>query len=240
MGVGKEETFVSIIERCLNEIWSNQGIRKLEVFNGGVPGSYTRHWVKVFARARTEFDPDLVIAVFFLRDGTGPEITSIGMIRQIEQGMRQLERESWLYRHSHLFRLARERQAYQELSKKYLGMIRAGYFGSDEQTTEWYAAQKNLLHIRDTAVSDGRMFAMIIFPVLIDLNEDYPLRDVCETLESFCRKNSIPVLSLLPAFMGEDAPQLWVSAYDQHPNARAHAIAADAILPFVRDLLSKE
>jgi len=30
---------------------------------------------------------------------------------------------------------------------------------------------------------------------------------------------------------------LWVSSYDQHPNEQAHLIAANSILPFLRELL---
>jgi hypothetical protein len=43
---------------------------------------------------------------------------------------------------------------------------------------------------------------------------------------------------MLPDFQGQRGPELWVSTYDQHPNAQGHAIAARALLPFVRELLS--
>ena len=46
----------------------------------------------------------------------------------------------------------------------------------------------------------------------------------------------MPTFNLLPAFMGMDGTQLWVSPFDQHPNERGHAVAAEAMLPFIRDL----
>jgi hypothetical protein len=49
----------------------------------------------------------------------------------------------------------------------------------------------------------------------------------------------IPTLSLLPAFTGKNGPDLWVSPYNQHPNAAGHKIAADGILPFLRKLLAE-
>lgn len=50
----------------------------------------------------------------------------------------------------------------------------------------------------------------------------------------------MPTHDLLPAFLGRDASRLWVSAWDQHPNAEAHAVAAQSLLPFVRGLLTAD
>ena len=95
-------------------------------------------------------------------------------------------------------------------------------------------------HIEGTAEREGRRFAMVIFPILLQLNESYPLNDVVDTLEQFCAQNGIPVRSLLPRFTGMDAPSLWVSKYDQHPNVRAHAVATDGIVEFVEELLARD
>jgi len=52
----------------------------------------------------------------------------------------------------------------------------------------------------------------------------------------FFRK-SLPVHDLFADFRGHDAPELWVSALDQHPNEKAHALAAESLLSFVAELL---
>ena len=54
---------------------------------------------------------------------------------------------------------------------------------------------------------------------------------------AFGEEHGLPVHDLLPAYLGEDAPGLWVSSLDQHPNAEGHRIAADSIEPFLRALL---
>jgi hypothetical protein len=59
-----------------------------------------------------------------------------------------------------------------------------------------------------------------------------------DTVESFCRASGIAHLSLLPAFRGRRALDLWVSEVNQHPNAEGHAIAAGAVFPFVRQLMA--
>ena len=38
---------------------------------------------------------------------------------------------------------------------------------------------------------------------------------------------------LLAAFEGHDGPELWAHPSNQHPNERAHAIAADALAGFL-------
>ena len=72
---------------------------------------------------------------------------------------------------------------------------------------------------------------------MIELNDAYPFRRICDLLQEFAVQHGMPVHNLLPDFMGEDAPSLWVSSRNQHPNERGHQIAADSMLPFVKGLL---
>ena len=58
-----------------------------------------------------------------------------------------------------------------------------------------------------------------------------------DAVEGFCRANGIPHLSLLPYFRGRGAEDVWVTEINKHPNAFGHAIAADALLPFVLDVM---
>ena len=78
---------------------------------------------------------------------------------------------------------------------------------------------------------------MVIFPILVQLNRDYPFKGICEVINTFGIENDIPTHSLLPVFMGKHGPSLWVSGYDQHPNEQGHLIAANSIVPFLRELL---
>ncbi|MCP4908072.1 MAG: hypothetical protein GY910_24130 [bacterium] len=107
------------------------------------------------------------------------------------------------------------------------------YLGDSGATAEWRKAQKNLLHLRDLARAQGSDFVLVIFPVLYGLQGDYPLAGVVAEIESFARSNDIAVFSLLPDFQGKNEEELWVSTTDQHPNERAHGIAAQAIAAFL-------
>lgn len=231
-----EDTFVHLVNVRLNEHQPLPTPRRFESYNGGIPASFTPHWVKLCNETLDAYDPDLVVAVFFLRDGAAG-VTSIGQIDRIRDGMQQLLRESFLFRHSQIYRLYRERRAQFELARHYLAAMKVGYFGNASQTQQWRQAQADLLTLKRRAASVGAPFAVVIFPVLIALQEDYPLQDVCDEIARFCRANEIPVHSLLPTFIGHKAAPLWVSPYDQHPNARGHAIAAEGLYPFVERMI---
>lgn len=230
------KTFVGLIAERLNEERPCPQNQEYEVFNGGMPGSLTEEWVILFEDAVDPFAPDLVVAVFFLRDAvTG--ITSVQQIHEIRDGMRRLVDESLLFRHSYTYRFFRERGELTKLSHRCLERIRAGYLGGPGETLEWQRAQANLLKIRRQTLKRGARFAIVIFPVLIELHERYPLAEVCDVVDAFCRDHDIPVLCLLPTFMHKDAPSLWISPLDQHPNEHGHTLAADAIYGFLNPLL---
>ena len=79
--------------------------------------------------------------------------------------------------------------------------------------------------------------ALVVFPILVELNSHYPFKKICEAIVQFSNENGLPTHDLLPAFMGKDGTDLWLSAFDQHPNSKGHEIASDSILPFLRRLL---
>jgi hypothetical protein len=184
-----------------------------------------------------QFEPNLVVVVFFLRDGT-PHIGSIRLIRGVRDEMNELWTNSPLFRNSYLYRLIRERSAQRELSGNYLKEMNSAYVGSPEQTRVWRDAQAHLLWMRSECERRGVGFAFVIFPVLFELEDRYPLSDVVLEIEEFCENHEFACLSLLPSFQHRDASTLWVSALDQHPNADGHAIAADAIYEFMMTEMS--
>ena len=235
--------FPEIIERRLNERLlaltpTPRGTQttRIDVLNGGIPRSLTHDWVELWKKAAPGFGPDLLLIVFFLRDGTwtGIKTTFWNRIRDEIAGPNQ---DSTLYRHLYLYRLFRDRLDRRTIGREYTVALNVSYFGSDQQTAQWGAAQKNILKLRDLANEQGANVGFVIFPILVDLDKNYAFREICDLLDEFCRSNDIPVHNLLPAFMGQDGPELWVSPRDQHPNARAHAIAADSMMPFVIELI---
>ena len=119
------------------------------------------------------------------------------------------------------------------VSRVYLAKLQNGYLGTNEEKAEWRRTQANLKYLRDQIEGRGGRFALVVFPMLYALDTDYPLLDVCNEIERFARDNGIEVHSLLPTYLGHDAPSLWVSMFNQHPNERGHALAAQSIYEFL-------
>jgi hypothetical protein len=116
----------------------------------------------------------------------------------------------------------------------YLARLQRGFLGSSKETEEWHKAQGYLRRLRDGSQRLGADFTLVIFPVLFGLDESYPLIGAMREIERFAEAEGISAFSLLPAYTGQSAPDLWVSPLDQHPNEAAHEIAAEAIHDFLR------
>jgi hypothetical protein len=239
VGVDEPQTFVSRVAARLDEDPPNQGFREHIAFNGGIPGSLTGSWKGLHEAAQELFQPHLVVVVFFLRDGQiGAGSTTA--VRKMKERLRELHDSSFLFQHSYLYRQLFVRPLIHEVGKEYLSTMADGYFGPPARTQEWRRAQANVLAMRDRAEENGAKFAMVIFPVLFDLGPDYPLQKVVDVIADFARANQIRTLDLLPAYRGHDASSLWLASFDQHPNARGHEIATDAMLPLVAELVAQD
>ncbi len=209
----------------------------VDVLNGGIPGSYPAHWHELLERVIEPYAPDVVVVVFFLRDGT--RLSSMNhFFGPIRDRIVRRNAASWLYRHSAVYRRVRDALDRRSVANDYTRALHRGYFGSPERTEQWRRQQQHLTAIFDLARAHGALPAFVVFPVLAELDADpYPFARIERLLVRFGKQHGVPTLDLLDAFRGRDGPELWVSAYDQHPNAEAHEIAARALVPFVRRLL---
>jgi hypothetical protein len=227
--------FSAILERRLTLEVAING-QSVEILNGGLPGSLTNEWVDLLDTLKDRFQPDLVVMIFFLRDGT--RTSSMGsFFGPIRNEIVATNRNSVLYELSYAYRLYKNRLDSDRIQKSYTRVLLDSYLGTQEQTTEWRIAQDNMRRIKAVAEAGGAQAALVIFPVLVELNSHYPFQEICDVIEAFGAKEDLPTDSLLPAFLNKNAPDLWVSPFDQHPNGKAHAIAAQSLLPFFRALL---
>jgi GDSL-like Lipase/Acylhydrolase family len=225
----------ALLERRLQESRPLEGVDTYEILNAGIAGSLTHQWVAAYTQQRARFQPDLVLAVFFLRDGTQFEQ---GTAELVHAAKRRVARDPIAQR-SMAYRYFLERRGAADIAGVLQGFFLASYAGSPEQTAEWRRAQGNLLALQALAASDGARYGLVGFPILYGLEHAiYPFQPIMETLAAFSVANDMPYLSLLPAFRGRRADEFWVSATNQHPNARAHAMAAAALLPFVQQLMT--
>ncbi len=236
-GLGVEDDariFPEILERRFNELKPDPRVVEYELLNAGIPMYLTGEWVERFKSLEVTFQPDFVVAVFFLRDGT-----LLGFQRNfvdpLLQEMAQWRREDLLARWSAAWRTLYGRIRMLEISRRYIDSFHQAYFGADPlDTAEWSRARDNLRFLHRSCAETGRQFHLAVFPMLFELHQRYPFADICEEIERFGGAEGIPTFSLLPAFRNRDASRLWVAPFDQHPNEEGHQIAADALEAYLR------
>lgn len=236
-GVERDDAiFPELVEQRLAGSFRDKGW-EVEAMNGGIPGSLTGEWVDLLSRVGPLFQPDVVVAVFFLRDGTSLS-SMLDFFGAIRNGIVRRNRESALYRHSYLWRTFRDRLDREQVSTDYSRGMNLAYIGDEGQTREWTKARENLKRLAAMSADLGARFGLVVFPVLADLDGSrYPFDHVCRLIAQFGHEQAWPTLELLPSYLGRDATKLWVTPYNQHPNELGHRIAADAIVPFVKGLL---
>ena len=239
LGVNDDNAiFPKLLEKMLNQKIDIPGVENIEVLNGGIPGSLTDQWVDLLIKTEAHFQPDVVLVVFFLRDGT--LVKSIdNFFNPIRNNIVKRNRKSILYRYLYSYRLIKDYIDRMMVANIYSQKINRAYLGDEKETAEWEKAKSNIRKIKQYANKRSAVTGLVVFPILVELNERYPFRAVCDIIMEFALKNNIPAQSLLPAFMGLNGKDLWVLPYDQHPNEKAHLIAAQSMLPFVQDLLRK-
>lgn len=98
----------------------------------------------------------------------------------------------------------------------------------------WQRTREDLRAMRQAADRRGVRMVVALWPLLVDLEKDYPFGDIHEKIARVCERSSIPFTDLLPVLRGRPTPSLWAHPADWHPNALAHRLVAEALAPRVR------
>lgn len=131
---------------------------------------------------------------------------------------------NWLY-----FRLQMLRQP---KLVNYYDYVRKYYAGPP-----WKLMEAELDKLHDSTRKHGTELRLVIFPFLHNLGPDYPFREAHARIVQYAQDRHLRVLDLEPILSPHAAEGLTVNPFDAHPNPRAHALAAEAI---VRELLPEQ
>jgi lysophospholipase L1-like esterase len=220
-----EDTLGERLERLLE---GADPSHRFAVLNFGVAGYNTEQESVQLEEQVLAFDPDLVIVAYFLNDAT-PTAQLFPKHPRFPLAARLVLKRSYLvqllYRRSKIIE-AKWRGALLGTARDYPELA--------EGSPGWDRSKAALAAIRDTAARHGAAVLVMMWPMFVDLDDSYPLRDKHELVGKACAKLGIPFLDLLTAFLGRDCRSLWVSADDMHPNADAQEIAAQAVFAELR------
>jgi hypothetical protein len=221
-----ERTFSPSLERALGALDRS---RRYEVVNLSVPGYNTEQEMLGLKEAGLVYHPDLVIVNYVLNDA-GRAVQLIPQHSRLPVEVRRVLKRSDLVQFIYA-------------SVKYLQYrLRGGasrdadkYVELSPGTPGWEASRRALAEIARLAATVHAETLVVVWPMLVQLDRDYPHRAKHELVVEACRELGIPVLDLLPTFAGRRASALWAAKDDHHPNGTALGMGAAAV---ARDLAS--
>jgi len=100
----------------------------------------------------------------------------------------------------------------------------------------WQRTKDDLRAMQKESRRRGVPLLVALWPLLVDLERDYPFADVHDKIGRVCEKADIPFVDLLPALRGQKTAALWAHPADWHPNELAHRLAAETLAPRVHAL----
>jgi hypothetical protein len=168
--------------------------------------------------------PDVVIIGFFMNDAMPFGETAAHHVAVTETPAAL----SWLGRRSALWGFFERRHLAALETDRYLESLRASF-----KSEGWREAKGRIPRLRQMADHDGFTIVVVIFPLLYNLEDGYPLeREHAEVRRAF-GDAGIDVVDLLEPYRRYRAENLWAHPVDPHPNRLAHQLAAESVARFL-------
>lgn len=209
----------------LQDILKNRTVPNIGVLNFGTSAWSTRDEIAYFEHAGRDFQPDLVLVVFVLNDA-GPEVLDLW------NNFRASYEAPFPFKRSYVASFVYAMIARENAGRRYINTLVNSALAEEGK---WRDILALLPKGKRLAESVGARFAVVAFPFMYQLNENYPFHPIHKLVRDTCEGAQIPYLDLFPAFKGQSYMDLWVHPSDQHPNEKGHAIAARAIADFLID-----
>lgn len=218
-GVRQEDTTAKFLERKLNGNLP-AGFNKVEVMNTGVGNYDTVQEVTYYETIGYKYQPDLVVLVFFIND---PEPVPV-------------EKKSFLIDRSYLIAFA---------TNRFDGVLRhAGvrpdwkkYYAAlyDDDRPGFQACKKALISLAASTRNNGAKLLVAILPELHQINDDsYPFKAAHQKIENVMASQNVPVVELIEGLKDRGPEEtLWVTALDDHPNAKANNLISEQLKAWV-------
>jgi lysophospholipase L1-like esterase len=242
LGVAQEQTYPRQTELLLGKASG----APVEVLNMGMPGYNTLHQLAQLREVGFALQPRVVVVGYLYND--------------IEQSMKQQGQRSenqqaagagalrsrvnaaalWLKKNSLFIAWLSPRLGLllRPLGFKGFGQVGVVKDQYVDSNPHWRRVRDTLLEMKRLSDERGIELVVMILPAMVKFSAaSYPIAEYHQAVAGFCRESGIKCLDTLPAFWGLDGSQMWISATDGHPDARAHRIIAEALAAFLAPLL---
>lgn len=225
-GVEEERRYSDVAERRLNR---TPGGATWEIVNTGIAGFDAAAAMRILARFDDELDFDALVYGFTANDIEGEHYEVLGHPGGHKQRFAQL---TWARRSpSYLWRVVwpkllvlRSRISSDEVSIE--EELLYNYLENDAAWADFDAALARLAQLSAKA---GRCGLVLLHTHLSDLGSLHAYHPIYARVTRAAEDHGLVVLPSFDAFAGYRGPELWVGAFDPHPNAQAHAVLAELL-----------
>jgi hypothetical protein len=198
----------------------------IEVVNAGLSTYHTETERDLLFEKGLAYEPDLVILHYVPNDVEVDVYHPGPKVEFFREYTATYQEPGWLARHSQFIGWASQRFGLAVRSRSY---IREAVASFDENSEGWQRSRAALDDIARALSERGIGFLVVLHPFLHELDGDYPFQPIHDALRRHCESTGVAFLDLRAAYRDFNGPELWVHPTDQHPNERAHRIAAEAI-----------
>ena len=209
--------------------------RRVEAYNFGVGGYNTTQSLDLLRMTLKPFSPDIVVLGYVPNDAEPPLYLYDPATNSISRRPRQKkvpEGRDDVPPDRLLFQLRTSQLVWQFRDNRRRSQATVAYYRSlyEEPSTGWLQSRLALQQISEICGSHDIPFCVLLFPILHELTDNYPLRDIHDKIAQEVNHCGAIFVDLFPKLKGMDAHDLWVHPTDQHPNEKVHAIAAKALV----------
>lgn len=253
VGLDVEETIPKLLERRLSE---SSEIGNFEVINAAIPGYNTIEEFLLLREKGLKYKPDIVLLIYNLNDieylmhlsektygdkeptpvveiDSGEDITKYSKNSGFRGLVLKIERHSVFVRFlvPRVGSLLRRMNLIQSTEFSWVQKI---YQGFTNENPGWLESKRGLTKIAEACRVNDCDFLIAVYPLLVEL-DNYKGYNVHRTILEFCRTAGIKAVDLLPIFENTKAQSHWINFMDSHPNANAHKMIAETLLPVIRN-----
>jgi lysophospholipase L1-like esterase len=230
-GVSYEAAFPAVLERRLDERVASHRVRA-EIL--AFPGYNTKQMLATLREYAPHIRPDLVLVTYHLNDIERHSVAEEGD-PDSPRGLRAIRKRVRLL-HFVLPRLAMASRALGLDVQTTASAERDEYLKGGEL---WRRNQETLEELLEYCRERDLPVAAVILPYMVQLDERHPPREAYEVVRRWFSDREVPVTVAFDHFSGLNARDLWIHAFDGHPNAKGHALIADAAFEVIEanDLL---
>lgn len=223
----------AVAERFSDRIGAAMAQDHVVVFNTGLPGMDVRQCVEVllpeFAVNHTPID--VLVYTFVPNDIEYLDERTAAFYQQ----RASRDPEFFLFKHTYFYNLLYHRLQHLASGGRgdYYGYLAESYTGDP-----WPRFAQKLNEMQAWCRSQHAELQVVIFPFLTTLGDHDLFLPAYAAVERHCFDQGIACANLTATMTAHLREGLVVSRFDAHPNERAHALAAETLLPVLRERLS--